>query len=307
MRRLGLAELTKPSPALNPTGVQKYAAKSGPISEKIRISSEGVAPGSESGRFVEAGSNHCSPNVCFKVICGSRPLIVILRIKRRCHLRRVRRSFRQEQPEGMTGFKDATDPRPPPRPRRSRWQNVVNPRVMRTDEATSAPATLSAGLRITFFGLNPGATSTVRAPPVLAMWHLTRQARAQRVTRTCKTRRPRRGASGRRQSPSQSRSARWSLTVSRFWVSCNSGGTRTETLASLQKKVVYKKGRKTGGGGGNVSERTYIYIYMRSGRNTLLGPSTFLNVIVFGGDLIVYSVFELWQIRLENRNFVVQV
>ena len=34
-----------------------------------------------------------------------------------------------------------------------------------------------------------------------------------------------------------------------------------------------------------------IYIYMRSGRNTLLGPSTFLNVIVFGGDLIVLQCF----------------
>ena len=30
---------------------------------------------------------------------------------------------------------------------------------------------------------------------------------------------------------------------------------------------------------------------MRSGRNTLLGPSTFLNVIVFGGDLIVFHGF----------------
>ena len=35
----------------------------------------------------------------------------------------------------------------------------------------------------------------------------------------------------------------------------------------------------------------YIYIYMRSGQNTLLGPSTLLNVIVFGGDLIVLQCF----------------
>ena len=32
-------------------------------------------------------------------------------------------------------------------------------------------------------------------------------------------------------------------------------------------------------------------IHMRGGRNTLLGPSTFLNVIVFGGDLIVLHCF----------------
>ena len=38
-------------------------------------------------------------------------------------------------------------------------------------------------------------------------------------------------------------------------------------------------------------KHTHIYIYMRSGRNTLLGPSTFLNVIVFGGDLIVLQCF----------------
>ena len=35
----------------------------------------------------------------------------------------------------------------------------------------------------------------------------------------------------------------------------------------------------------------YIYMYMRSGRNTLLGPGTFLNVIVFEGDLIVLQCF----------------
>ena len=46
---------------------------------------------------------------------------------------------------------------------------------------------------------------------------------------------------------------------------------------------------------------------MRSGRNTLLGPSTFLNVVVFGETLSFYSVVELWQIRLVNRSFVVQV
>ena len=31
--------------------------------------------------------------------------------------------------------------------------------------------------------------------------------------------------------------------------------------------------------------------HLRSGQNTLLGPSTFLNVIVFGGDLIVLQCF----------------
>ena len=31
--------------------------------------------------------------------------------------------------------------------------------------------------------------------------------------------------------------------------------------------------------------------HLRSGRNTLLGPSTFLSVIVFGGDLIVLQCF----------------
>ena len=50
-----------------------------------------------------------------------------------------------------------------------------------------------------------------------------------------------------------------------------------------------------------------LIVEMRSGRNPLLGPSTFLNAVVLGETLSFYSVFELWQIRLENRNFVVQV
>ena len=72
-----------------------------------------------------------------------------------------------------------------------------------------------------------------------------------------------------------------------FWQKCCC--TRPLRKGDCKKEI---RNPNTCPRGYEVCLHTIIYIiYMRSGRNTLLGPSTFLIVIVFGGDLIVLQCF----------------